>query len=77
MSVMHSKPLVIVLLGPTASRKTVLSLDIAERLSLPIINIDSRQLYIGMNIGTAIPYLILAIFLAIVLTSCSENGHCG
>ena len=55
MSVMHSKPLVIVLLGPTASGKTVLSLDIAERLSLPIINIDSRQLYIGMNIGTAKP----------------------
>ncbi|WP_320673789.1 tRNA (adenosine(37)-N6)-dimethylallyltransferase MiaA [Prochlorococcus sp. MIT 1341] len=47
--------LVIVLLGPTASGKTKLALEIAKVLDLSIINIDSRQLYKGMNIGTAKP----------------------
>ncbi|MCB4411517.1 tRNA (adenosine(37)-N6)-dimethylallyltransferase MiaA [Synechococcus sp. MU1611] len=50
-----SNPLVIALLGPTASGKTALALDIAERLDLPVINVDSRQLYRGMNVGTAKP----------------------
>ncbi len=45
----------ITLLGPTASGKTALALDIAERLDLPIINVDSRQLYREMDIGTAKP----------------------
>ncbi len=49
------KPLVIVLLGPTASGKTELSIDLAEKLNLCVHNIDSRQLYIGMDIGTAKP----------------------
>ncbi|WP_413441512.1 tRNA (adenosine(37)-N6)-dimethylallyltransferase MiaA [Synechococcus sp. MIT S1220] len=52
---MPSQPLVIVLLGATASGKTALSLEIAERLAVPVINVDSRQLYRGMNIGTAKP----------------------
>ena len=52
---MPSDPLVIVLLGPTASGKTALSLGIAERLGLPVINVDSRQLYRGMDLGTAKP----------------------
>ncbi len=50
-----TKPLIIVLLGPTASGKTNIALDIAEKFNLDIFNIDSRQLYIGMNIGTAKP----------------------
>ncbi|WP_320675997.1 tRNA (adenosine(37)-N6)-dimethylallyltransferase MiaA [Prochlorococcus sp. MIT 1300] len=50
-----SQPLVIVLLGPTASGKTDLAIKIAEKLKVGIINIDSRQLYIGMDIGTAKP----------------------
>ena len=50
-----SNPLVIALLGPTASGKTALALDIAERLDLPVINVDSRQLYREMNVGTAKP----------------------
>ena len=50
-----SQPLVITLLGPTASGKTALSLEIAERLGLPVINVDSRQLYRGMDLGTAKP----------------------
>ena len=49
------QPLVITLLGPTASGKTALSLEIAERLNLPVINVDSRQLYRGMDLGTAKP----------------------
>ena len=48
-------PLVITLLGPTASGKTALSLEIAERLNLPVINVDSRQLYREMTVGTAKP----------------------
>ena len=50
-----SHPLVITLLGPTASGKTALALEIAEQLSLPVINVDSRQLYRGMDLGTAKP----------------------
>ena len=52
---MPSQPLVIVLLGATASGKTALSLEIAERLAVPVINVDSRQLYCEMDIGTAKP----------------------
>ena len=52
---MPVNPLVIALLGPTASGKTALSLDIAERLGLEVINVDSRQLYRGMDVGTAKP----------------------
>ena len=48
-------PLVVVLLGPTASGKTALALELAERFELEILNIDSRQLYKEMNVGTAKP----------------------
>ena len=50
-----TKPLVIVLLGPTASGKTALGIEIAKQLKLDIHNIDSRQIYKGMDIGTAKP----------------------
>ncbi len=50
-----AKSLVIVLLGPTASGKTALSLALAQQLQLSVINVDSRQLYIGMDVGTAKP----------------------
>ena len=51
----ETQPLVITLLGPTASGKTALSLEIAEQLGLPVINVDSRQLYRSMDVGTAKP----------------------
>lgn len=51
---MNSKSL-IVILGPTAVGKTELSLQVAERLKCPIINADSRQIYKGIEIGTAAP----------------------
>ncbi len=46
---------VIVILGPTASGKTALGIEIAERLQTEIISADSRQLYRKLNIGTAKP----------------------
>ena len=45
----------IVLIGPTAVGKTDTSLAIAEHFSCPIISSDSRQMYQGMEIGTAMP----------------------
>ena len=44
-----------VLLGPTAVGKTELALQIAEKLGSPILNCDSRQMYRGIEIGTAAP----------------------
>lgn len=44
-----------VLLGPTAVGKTELALQVAETLGSPILNCDSRQIYRGMEIGTAAP----------------------
>lgn len=46
------KPL-IALLGPTASGKTALSLELANYVGAEIINADSRQLYTYLDIGTA------------------------
>ena len=46
---------VIVLVGPTASGKTAVSLPLAERLGAEIISADSRQIYRHMDIGTAKP----------------------
>ena len=50
-----NKPLVIALMGPTASGKTELAIDIAKQINSNIHNVDSRQIYIDMNIGTAKP----------------------
>jgi len=41
--------------GPTAVGKTAFAITLAERLGAEIVNADSRQLYRGMNIGTAKP----------------------
>jgi len=49
------RPNVIVLIGPTASGKTELALSIAEYFKTRIHNIDSRQIYKSMDIGTAKP----------------------
>lgn len=49
----HKQPGLIVILGPTASGKSALALDMACRLGLPILNGDSRQVYRGMDVGTA------------------------
>ncbi len=51
------KPFCLILLGPTASGKTALSLELAEWMNADIISADSRQVYRYMNIGTATPTL--------------------
>lgn len=45
----------IVIVGPTASGKSALSMDIAQKYSGEIICADSRTIYKGMDIGTAKP----------------------
>lgn len=46
---------VIVIAGPTASGKTILSIELAKRLNGEIISADSMQIYKHMDIGTAKP----------------------
>ncbi|WP_336081698.1 tRNA (adenosine(37)-N6)-dimethylallyltransferase MiaA [Nocardia sp. SSK8] len=43
----------IAVVGPTATGKSDLALDLAERLGGEIVNIDAMQLYRGMDVGTA------------------------
>ncbi len=45
-------PKLIVILGPTASGKTGLSLKLVKKIKGEIVNADSRQIYREMNIGT-------------------------
>ena len=52
---MQHKPLVWVIAGPTASGKTALAVRLAHRLNCEIVNMDSMQIYRGMDIGTAKP----------------------
>jgi tRNA dimethylallyltransferase len=42
-------------LGPTASGKSALALDLARRLGGELVSCDSQQVYIGMDVGTAKP----------------------
>ena len=44
-----------ILLGPTGSGKTALSLALAERFGGEIVNCDSVAVYRGMDLGTAKP----------------------
>ena len=48
-------PPAIFLMGPTASGKSKVALEIAENLPVEIISVDSAQVYRHMNIGTAKP----------------------
>ena len=50
-----SDPLVVLLLGPTGSGKTALSLALAERFGGEIVSCDSVAVYRGMDLGTAKP----------------------
>ena len=49
-----SKTLVVIT-GPTAVGKTVLTIELAQHYGIPIINADSRQIYRELKIGTAAP----------------------
>lgn len=48
-----SQPQVIAIVGPTATGKSDLALELAERLDGEIVNSDASQFYRGMDIGTA------------------------
>ena len=56
-AVLVTEPLLVVLLGPTASGKTALSLELAEKFNGEIVSCDSVAVYRGMEIGTAKPSL--------------------
>ena len=42
-------------MGPTASGKSALALELAARFPVEIVSVDSAQVYRGMDIGTAKP----------------------
>ncbi len=47
----------LIVAGPTAAGKSDVALDLAERFGGEIVNADSRQVYVGMDVGTAKPTL--------------------
>ncbi|MGH8398745.1 MAG: tRNA (adenosine(37)-N6)-dimethylallyltransferase MiaA [Gammaproteobacteria bacterium] len=52
---MKTLPLAILLMGPTASGKTALAVELVRRFSCDIISVDSAMIYRSMDIGTAKP----------------------
>lgn len=50
-----TKPTAVLLLGPTASGKSAIAMQIARRMPVEIISVDSALVYRGMDIGTAKP----------------------
>lgn len=46
------RPKILVILGPTASGKSALSVDLARKFNGEVISADSRQVYAGLDIGT-------------------------
>ena len=52
---LEHKPLAIFLMGPTASGKTDLAIQLHQQLPVEVISVDSALIYRGMDIGTAKP----------------------
>jgi tRNA dimethylallyltransferase len=52
---MNTRPRAIFLMGPTASGKTALAIDLHRMFPVDIISVDSALVYRGMDIGTAKP----------------------
>lgn len=50
-----SEPVLIVITGPTASGKSALAVELARSLGTEIINADSRQVFTGIPVVTAMP----------------------
>ena len=48
-------PPALFLMGPTASGKSAVAMEIAQHWPVEIVSVDSAQVYLGMNIGTAKP----------------------
>lgn len=55
MTAANERPPAICLMGPTAAGKTALAVELVQQLPLEIINVDSAQIYRGMDIGTGKP----------------------
>ena len=53
--VSDDRPPAVLLMGPTASGKTGLAVELAARFPFEIVNVDSAQIYRHMDIGTAKP----------------------
>ncbi len=51
----ENRPPAVFIMGPTASGKSAVALDIAQYFPVEIISVDSAQVYRGMDIGTAKP----------------------
>jgi len=49
---LSGKPRILVIVGPTASGKSDLAVELAHQFNGEVISADSRQVYRGMNIGT-------------------------
>ena len=49
------RPLAIALMGPTASGKTALAMEWAQRFNGEIVSVDSALVYRGLDIGAAKP----------------------
>ena len=49
----EERPRLVVVLGPTASGKSTLGMGLAQRFGGEIVSADSRQVYRGLDIGTA------------------------
>ncbi len=48
-----TKPKIIVIVGPTASGKTGLAIELAKKFDGEVVSADSRQVYKGLDIGSA------------------------
>lgn len=48
-----SKPKILIIVGPTASGKTGLAIELAKQFDGEVISADSRQVYKGLDIGSA------------------------
>lgn len=71
MKVKETKPKIIVILGPTASGKSDLAVNIAKKINGEVVSADSRQVYKGLDIGSGkitknemqnIPHYLLDVF---------------
>jgi len=52
---MPDRPCIVFLKGPTASGKTAAAVELAQRLPMEIISVDSALVYRGMDVGTSKP----------------------
>jgi len=52
---MHMKQKILTIIGPTAIGKTAIAIELAKQINGEVIGLDSRQIYFGMEIGTAQP----------------------